>query len=423
MNRNHLVGFAVTAAVLGLLAFAAWFFLEIYPATKPVPPSREARVNEYLALDRWLESMGRPVRSKSSGDLSMIFQAEEKQIFIQTSLFRWTDEAVEYLVRWIEEGGHLFLVVDNYEDWEYWSDEAPLALLEEFEITIKAETGLPRYQSDNDAPSFARDVSFEVFSESSREVLQAEGALVLKDRTGLARLVQVKRGMGRLTVTGQPLFLLSQYLGDAPNARLAWTLFAEYTPANPASNFASNSAPALTPKFSPDNKMVNSSEEGWLFIRGSARIHGLLGNLFRQGNLTVLLVSVLILLVVGFWTVIPVFGLVRPDDERSGKPLRERFLAEGRFLKRYGALGFYRDTYVREIRRRLAHNEGLFTDDKTMDDVIKDDVVIRRLLHILGKTGEERESQMFVRALRGDPFTYREFPKMIVIFKTILDRI
>jgi len=398
MNRNRLIGLAVAAAVLGILAFTAWSLFEIYPTTREIPPSREARVNEYLALDRWLRGMGLPVRIESSGDLSTISRAKEKQIFIQASLFHWTDEAVDYLVHWVEEGGRLFLVLDVDYSREM-DDEEPLSLLEQFGIALDTESDSSDYPHDSDqsfdeVPDYDSSVSFEVSGE--------EDALTLKDWDNVTRLVQVNRGNGKLTVTGRPRFLLSSYLDSAPNAWLAWAVFA-------ADSAPNNGEPQLI------EASFSGDEGGWFFIRGTTRVRGLLGNLFRQGNLAVLGVSVLVLLVVGFWTVIPGFGLVRGDGERPGKPLRERFLAEGRFLKRYGALELYRDAYVREIKRRLARREGLSPGDG--------DEIGRRVMAIWGKPEKERDSYLLAKAIRGEPFKCREFSKMVEVLMSILERI
>jgi len=366
MNRNFLIGFAVTVAVLAALAFVASHTFEIYPTTKKIPSSREAQMNEYLALDRWLESMGHPLRVVDLGNLALVSQAHERRIFIQSSLFRWTEEAVEYLARWVEEGGHLFLALDYYDD-EFFP------LLEEFGIEAKAGESFSDRRYDFESPNFGRAISL--------EVLPAEGVLDIKDWTGLTRLVQLVRGRGRIIVSSQPRFLFSDNLDDAPNARLAWVLFA-----------AQDDPP----------------QNGWFFIRGTTRVRGIVGSLFRHGNLAVLALSALVLLVVCFWAVIPRFGLVRGDAEKPGKPLRERFLAEGRFLKRYDALGFYRDIYVREIKRRLARKEGISTDDAIISHV---------------KGIGDQDKQLFASALRGEPCTYREFPKMIITLMNILERI
>jgi len=206
MNRNYLIGFAVAAAVLALLAFAAHALFEIYPQVRQIPPSREARVNVYLALDRWLQSSGISVRVESSGDLSTILEATEKQIFIQARLFRWSGEAVEYLVKWIEHGGRLFLVLEmnpelvhlnKYPYSQYdWYGKEPLLLLEELGITTETGTGLPGINYNPEAPAFDHDVSFEL----------AEGvdAVTLKDWTGLTRLVELKRGKGACCFRAAP---------------------------------------------------------------------------------------------------------------------------------------------------------------------------------------------------------------------------
>ena len=384
MNRNYLIGFAVAVAALGLLAFAAWSLFEIYPVTKYTPPSREARANEYLALDRWLRGMGQNTRTVNSGDLALVSQAGEKQIFIQSSLFRWIDEDVDYLVQWVEDGGTLFLALDdrrpgsNYQYNRRHRDDGVLLLLEEFGIKAEAGASSGNYRYDSDSPNYDRGVAFEIADEAS----EAEVLLTMKDWSNIVRLVEVKRGRGKLIVTGRPFFLRSSSIGRAPNARLAWALFA----AEPGFN------------------------GGWLFIRGSERLSGLLGDLFTEGNMPVLLVSILVLLVTCFWTVIPVFGLVRRDDDKPGKPLKERFLAEGRFLKRYGALESYCRIYMKEIKRRLAGKEWLCSDDE----------IEKRLREILGRSWDSR---LLALMLHGGAFSYREFPKMIVIFNTILERI
>ncbi|MCL2069576.1 MAG: hypothetical protein FWH19_01140 [Treponema sp.] len=369
MNRSRIIGFAAAAALLGFLALAVYNIFEINPRTRRLPPSREGRVNEYLALDRWLEYSGIGLRTESSAGISDISGAGEKQIFIQASLFRWTDEAVKYLVSWIEDGGHLFLVLDYYGDpsrdhfWE-WHKEGPMLLLELFGIEANMGRPVPAYYHESDAPSFDRRVSF-----SFKDTVN-EQALVLTDHSGETRFVQIRPGQGKLTLSGRPLFLFSPNLERAPNARLAWAIFAE-------------------------------QEDGaWFFVRGLARVQGIFGSLFRQGNMTVLVISVLLLLFVSFWAVIPVFGLVKGDDEKPQRPLRERFLAEGRFLKSHGALDFYRAAYIREIKRRLGRKEGLNTDEE----------IEKRIFELLGRPVAAPSPQAY-------------FQKMVIDYKTILERI
>jgi hypothetical protein len=57
------------------------------------------------------------------------------------------------------------------------------------------------------------------------------------------------------------------------------------------------------------------------------------------------------------------FGFFKQDDEKPLKPIRERFLAEANFLKKYRALDTYRAAYIREIRQRVFRNKGIVQDE------------------------------------------------------------
>jgi len=113
--------------------------------------------------------------------------------------------------------------------------------------------------------------------------------------------------------------------------------------------------------------------------------------------------------------VIPGFGLVKWDDEKPSRPLRERFLAEGRFLKRYGALDFYSQAYVREIKRCLAMQEGIIGDEESLKRALE----IHEELH--GKQKDEKGSYLLAKAFRKEKFSFREFPDLINVFKTVLE--
>ena len=381
MNRKYTIGFAVSVVVLALLAFAVWSLFETYPRTRYLPPSREARLNEYLALDRWLGEQGIGVRVEDQGDLQMVSVANEKRLFIQASLFRWTFDAVNYLLQWVEEGGTLFLVPDTYSEMESYEIQF---LLEEFGIT--ADAGFPASGDDSDFPDYDRRFFFEVSADVE--------ALSLKDRGGAVKLVQAKRGKGKLIVSGEPHFLKSASIGDTPNARLAWALFAYDEREHDIIEGGAFGG--------------SLKEMGWLFIRGAARTRGLLGDLIRQGNFPVLLVSFLVLIVIGFWAVIPVFGLVRDDTEKPGKPLRERFLAEALFIKKYGDLNIYLEVYMKEIRRRHALTCSPGGN------------IQKRITEIPAKPDEE---DLLANFLHGGRTSYRDFPKLQKTLKNILEKI
>jgi len=362
VKRNYIIGIAIVVVVCGLLFLVLCHFFEISPIAKYVPPSREARLNVYLALDRWLAGMGIPVHVETSGDLFMVTYAKEKKVFMQASLFDWEDGAANHLARWVEDGGTLLLVLDNSVAWQ---EKEPIILLEKFGIS--AEEILPRRNYRNS---------------------KGENAMAYLD--GATRFEQAKRGRGKIVALDNSDFMRSSNLGDEPNTRLAWALFAS----------------------EPD-----SIESGWLFIRGKAKARGLLGTIFRQGNFAVFLVGVFVLLAICFWAVIPGFGLVKWDDEKPSRPLRERFLAEGLFLKRYGALDFYSQAYVREIKKRLALHEGIMGDDE----------ILTRVLEIYegldAKPENGKGSCLLAKAFRKEKFTFREFSELINIFMTVLERV
>jgi hypothetical protein len=141
---------------------------------------------------------------------------------------------------------------------------------------------------------------------------------------GPALLVYLEMGAGSITVTGNPYFLYNGALRSEPNANLAGALFPE-----------------------------DQAENGVLFIRKRPGEKHLFGSLAEKGNTLGIVVSSIVLLVIGFWMVIPLFGRGRPVPALPGKPLRERFLAEGRFLFAYNGLEKYLSAYETELERRL----------------------------------------------------------------------
>ncbi|MDR2618018.1 MAG: DUF4350 domain-containing protein [Treponema sp.] len=376
--RKHLVWFGAGLAILGVIAFVLWSLFEIVPVDTYIDPSREARINEYLALDRWLAGAGRPVRVKDYGNLEALKAASEGTIVIQSALFDWTGEAAEYLLAWIEKGGSLILCLDY--SWEWDEDEIQGMFLSNLGFKRGEWPDDLSYYYDAAEPSYGGSIIL--------APPEDESALALRDYNGLVRLVRLSRGRGNVTVTGEPRFMTSGALRKEQNARLSWRLLAG----------------------SPEPEGFSP---GIFFIRGRERIQGLVGRLFQRGNFSALIVSGLALLVIGLWSVIPVFGILKGDDERPGRLLNERFLAEGRFLKRYGALESYRAVYAHEIRRRLAKKEGLRGENE----------MLRSASDIWAGASGRRDAATVLEALSPGRLGNRDFVKSIGILKTILERL
>jgi hypothetical protein len=234
-------------------------------------------------------------------------------------------------------------------------------------------------------PDLDRGLRFEV-QEEDRDTL------VMRDSGGFIRLAQIRRGEGKVTVTGGAWFMNNYNLGDTPNARLAWNLLAE------RSGFP-------------------GGEPGVFFIRDfqdrRRGAEGLFGRLFETGNFFALLFSGALLIVLGFWAAWSVFGVVRGDDARPGKPLRERFQAEARFLKRFGSLDSYLAAYRGEIRRKLLKREDLKDENE----------IILLSASLLEEGGGEDTIETVRQAFSPSPVRVKDFRKTVILLKSILERL
>ena len=324
--RKKLIGFVIGLAVLGLFAFIYFNFFEIVDYDAHFAPSREAIMNEYLALDRWLICEGHHIRVENSGNLEALAATTEKNIFIQSELFNWNEAVIDWLDVWIEDGGSLILSLNYYREWNI---STPLgAFLDGLGLeSFDPEDGpYGAYNWDSNAPSFARNL---VFAEPE------DAVLILKDENDYIRLVEFQKGEGRIIITGRPLFMRSVTMETEANARLCWYLFAN----------------------------AGDDTSGIFFIRGEKQPEGIMGRFFERGDFSSIIIASLALIIIGFWTAIPVFGVVKNSEEKKGKALAERFLAEGRFLRNFNSLDIYCTSYKREIKRRLIKKDKLSYDE------------------------------------------------------------
>jgi hypothetical protein len=349
--------FAICAVIifvlitLGILAYAN---LEIYPRQVPVFPSRDVIANDYFALERWLAKTGHPVRVEKRGNLFRIVSGAEKTVFIRASACAW-ENAETILMPWIERGG--FLVISLEYDFydnnltgflaglgitedDYTSEESENNDQQETADTLTG-AGDP---SDNPAeaapvPDFDRSIRF--FIDKTKTADAGAGIFTIKDESGDIRLARFPLGEGALVVIGSPLFMFNRHLEREINARLAWDL---------------------------TGGRASAENPGLLFIREKRVTKGLFGKIADRGNFFPLAASALILIILGFWMVIPVFGLVFSERQSRARPIRERFLAEIRFLKKYNALQSYLETYIRELKLRGRENDIAEIEDALQPD-------------------------------------------------------
>jgi hypothetical protein len=313
---NSKVLFIIIVLITAFVVLFCITQLERVPFEKHIRPSREATSNPHLALERWMAAAGLGYRFLDTGDIPLLLAAPEKTVFIRTSSFDWIgngEKGVPEVKRWIKDGGHLVLALDT----PHW---AVNSLLEEFGIVRYDGSVEPESENEpENEPENPYDLHWE---EGFRVVEQKEGVenIAVLWKHGGIRLVTLSLGKGSFTVMGQPRFLEFFALQDRDNADLTWNLL-----------------------------FKQGKTGGILFFWGLEPDRHFFGTLFDQGNPLAFFIAALLLTITGFWMVIPLFGRNRPVRELPGKALGERFLAEGRFMKKYGALDRYLEIYRQEL--------------------------------------------------------------------------
>jgi hypothetical protein len=364
--KPWIVVLIIAAAVL-IFGAVFYTFFEIVPYTRFTGPSGEAEANPFLALDRWLAETGHPVRVLERGNLNTLAAGPEKTVYVEDSCFSWIGEGetAVILTDWIRGGGNLIAALnDATVDWrleeyldglgievldrmaqlERWEEEQEEGEAEntaggeapgeeaagEGEAAAEAPEGgaeTPEEGEEERSPAFEGGVSFRINKKAPEvDKISVMTETVSSSRGGREeiRLLRLYMGKGTLTLSGRSYFFNSYNLNNRANAELAAALLAE----------------------------PESSAAGVLFIRGFLDKNRLFGALIDRGDLRPLGAALITLIVLGFWMAVPPFGRPRPLSAWPGKPLRERFLAEGLFLKKYGALDKYVEAYRRELEQR-----------------------------------------------------------------------
>ncbi|MDR0443352.1 MAG: hypothetical protein LBH44_08115 [Treponema sp.] len=317
---------AAVILFLGVLGLLAYTQLEIYPRKERTRPSQDALANNYFAMEKWLNETGHPVRIEKRCSPQKITEAQEKVVIVQSSAGSWED-AGEIISPWIENGGHLVISLD-YD--KKIIDEDLFNFLSGFGILVNELSGsIEDDDKENDTdnlldffpgidtnttkaiPDFDRDVYFFIDHDVR--------AFIINDNRGITRLAEIFTGDGTLTVISKPLFMYNYYLKKDINARLTWYLTG-----------------------------ARANNAGVFFVRDRHVSKALFGKIMERGNMIPVGISAFLVIFLGFWTVIPLFGLVYTEKQKTARPIRERFTAEIRFLRKYRALDYYIKIYERE---------------------------------------------------------------------------
>jgi len=322
-------------SIFGLLAYSN---LEIYPDKRTIYPSSTAYYNNYLAMERWLKVSGYNVRSGNYFNPDTLDGIQENVIIVHSWMCDWDN--MDKIIPWIEDGGFLVICLDNL---TYNNNLVDFLL--DFGIIVVRYSGVETNRENNKIhPAFDRNISFAINDDKINYI---------EDLSGLIRFAELPVGKGALTVTGRPYFMYNSRLKEEPNAKLAWRL----TGAR-----AEKDSGVLIVQTQQNTRLERS----------------LFGAIMERGNLVPVIISALILIFTGFWMVIPVFGLVFADKQKTSRPIKDRFNAEIRFLKKYNALDYYLDAF--ECGRE---NESNFKNERSYKEIVNQ---YRRLINGTAKT-------------------------------------
>ena len=317
MNKRIIIC-AVLIFFIALVGYVLYDNLEIYEDKTFLYPSRDVTSNNYYAMEKWLNETGHPVRFEKNFTPAKLTEVEEKVVIVHVSASRW-DNARDYILPWIKQG-YLIICLDYYGT--SFIDEKLSAFLSDFGITIGQGTPENNNSKEDSSDKPAKEEPLPDFGRNFYFLIDNKNDIfAMKDHNGNTRLVEIPAGDGALIVTGIPYFMNNSFLYKETNARLTWKLTGE---------------------------RAEGSNTGVLIIRERHIPKNMFGKIMDKGNLLPVFISAFLLIILGFWMVIPVFGLTAIEKQRTSRPIRERFIAEIRFLKKHSALDHYLEVYERE---------------------------------------------------------------------------
>ena len=319
MDKRIYVFIAVILS-LALLVLFANNYLEIYSYKSYKPPSREVLNNRYFALEQWLKETGHSVRIEQMYNPEKIAAAPESVVIVHAAACDW-ENPEEVIAPWIERGNSLIIILDNY-----YTDQLDENLLSSMsDLGIDLTYGIPEnYPREESVPDYNLNIGF--LHDDKADMF------IRKDTLDITRIIEFSFGEGKLIFTGTPSFMFNNNLEREPNARLSWELTGGLTTEN---------------------------NKGILFVRTGGRYisQSMFGKIMDRGNLVPVIISAALVIFLGFWMVIPAFGLVFYEKQKSSRPIKERFAAEISFLKKHRGLNYYLEIYERELQHGAVNKE------------------------------------------------------------------
>ena len=332
-------------AGLALITTATLWFLENFeqvPETHYSPPQKEARQNRYLALERLLEQLKRPVERLNS-PRSLDRLPTNGILILDENRRRNIDQArAQRLLNWVHNGGYLIVAAESA------SDDPLLARLgishyetspEQCKPTGKTTDTGEEEEKDGDENNLWQQrngkpttVSVVMPANPTRYQLKMPGRGLVSTqpepswRAGPAEkrsnVLHFTWGRGQITVFDDLAFLNNYRIGDLDHAELIWALIDHYQP------------------------------QGTVHLASRLEIQTLWQWLAESAWMA--LISAATLIALWLWRIVPRFGGTRPtpDDERRG--LSQHLLAVGRSVWREGGVAHWLAVVRQSVNQKLS---------------------------------------------------------------------
>ncbi|GMO32042.1 MAG: hypothetical protein Ta2F_07880 [Termitinemataceae bacterium] len=322
INTNTAIVAAVSIAIAVIIFVLGSSVFEPYKKIKRTAITEAAKNNIYLAADRWLEGTGHKLRIEESGNAQTVAASYEDVVLIFASCFEFTDYSK--LIDTIKAGKKVTVFYDKIFDDSF------------YDFTKAVKNELPKVDGINAEDKKSADTEEEYFEDESNDYFDF-----------------VNLGNGILTVTASHYKMQFQFLNDKNfgDAKSVWN----YTGA-----------------LDNENKgiyIVRSKEVENDTIWKKKNDKTLWEILAEKGALFPIIGSILLLIILGFWMSLMPIGKLVTERELHGKSIRERFLAEGRFYKKYNLLNEYlkyfpcaapdtsKKTTINDLEKLLSKNQ------------------------------------------------------------------
>ncbi len=310
-----------------LILISYWFYnnFKIVSESVEIGYEGEARDNPLLAAERLLERMGTPVKSVEF--LPDELDTQDTLILYGRFLNEdaLSEEQIQQLIYWIEEGGHLILASEklftvlDIKQYQNGLNEAEIAQAPPTEIF---------FTEDSLKVAFNPDYYL--------EYSDYEPALEISDEYG-SHLLIYYYGTGLITVLSDLAFIENDKIGEYDHAQFFWELV--HLERQAAHVWLLHSQMEEMP---PENSQMEEIPPNvpslWLLL---------------WKNMWTVIISATILLLFWLWSASRRFGSVLPDPPRARRRLLEHIEASGHFLWRHNQAQVLLDSARQALLKRL----------------------------------------------------------------------